>query len=315
MKVAPKLPEPEDKASRPDASQSASGAGENQAPDQLRSRGVDSRYDGSPADPAVHDRWPASPLGKLTESQEFELVSSVLPRRYNPVSVQVGSLGGRDLMGETEAAVKVIVGDMPSTEAGVCHVRADPVALPFGERSIDLALLAHALDFSANPHQVLREVDQTLAPDGHIVIVGFNPLSLFGLRKAFGRLVRRDRRTPWGGSWLRSSRVQDWLTLLGYEITAGKRCMYALPFQSQRLVEKFDFLERAGNRWWPRFGAIYVVVARKREIAGTPLALKKSRRRKIGSRITAPVTRGANANTGATRGQILVWPHQRNDTR
>ncbi len=240
------------------------------------------------------------------------MVAASLPRLYNPVCVQIGSLGGRDLMGSTEAALKVVIANAQPANADsddVVQVKADPTALPFGERSVDLALLVHALDFSSEPHQVLREIDQTLAPDGHVVILGFNPLSLFGLRRLVSRLFRRGRNTPWSGSWLRLSRVQDWLTLLGYESTAGVRSVYVPPFQSQRIVDRFEFMEKAGNRWWPRFGAVYVIVARKREIVGTVLPAWQRKRRKLGQQLTSPVTRGAGTSTQSTNKTIIRWPH------
>lgn len=254
------------------------------------------------------------------------MVAASLPRLYNPVCVQIGSLGGRNVMASTEAVLKVVLASADAIrqssaheraskdgaqepEAGaVTHVVADPTALPFGERSVDLALLVHALDFSGEPHQVLREVDQILAPDGHVVIVGFNPLSLFGLRGLVGKLFRKRRSTPWSGSWLRLSRVQDWLTLLGYESTAGVRSVYVPPIQSRRIAGKFEFLEKAGNRWWPRFGAVYVIVARKREIIGTPLPAWRRKRRKIGQRIAAPVTRDVAGNSRSSNRTVVPWP-------
>jgi len=85
------------------------------------------------------------------------------------------------------------------------------------------------------------------------------------------------------------------------------RSIYTLPIQSQRVIEKFEFLEKAGNRWWPRFGAVYVIVARKREIAGTPLPAWRTRRRKIGQRIGAPATRDAGTSSQSSSATIVPW--------
>jgi len=59
--------------------------------------------------------------------------------------------------------------------------------LPFASQSIDLLVLPHALEFADDPHHVLREVERVLMPEGQLVISGFNPISLWGLRQAVGR--------------------------------------------------------------------------------------------------------------------------------
>ena len=56
-------------------------------------------------------------------------------------------------------------------------------ALPFPSDSIDLVVLPHSLEFAPDPHLMLREVERVLRPEGRIVITGFNPASLWGLRQ------------------------------------------------------------------------------------------------------------------------------------
>ncbi|HEY9065610.1 MAG TPA: methyltransferase domain-containing protein, partial [Burkholderiaceae bacterium] len=64
-------------------------------------------------------------------------------------------------------------------------------ALPFDTNSLDLVVLPHALELARDPHLALREVDRVLRPEGRVVIVGFNPGSLWGLRQRWGRLRQR----------------------------------------------------------------------------------------------------------------------------
>ena len=45
-------------------------------------------------------------------------------------------------------------------------VAHDFSALPFATQSLDLVVLPHVLEFSAEPHQVLREVERVLIPEG-----------------------------------------------------------------------------------------------------------------------------------------------------
>jgi len=64
-------------------------------------------------------------------------------------------------------------------------------ALPFPEASLDLVVLPHTLELSADPHHVLREVERVLVPEGRVVVAGFNPNSFWGLCQSRSRLMGR----------------------------------------------------------------------------------------------------------------------------
>jgi len=150
---------------------------------------------------------------------------------------------------------RVLAGPGPAST-----VRCDPAQLPFPAASVDLLTLPHTLDFHADPRQVLREAERVLVPEGRILITGFNPWSLWGAT----RLYRRRHGMPWQGHFLSLPRVKDWLALLGLEPAGGRIACYAPPFASGAWLERFDFMEFAGNRWWPVGGALYCLEAVKR---------------------------------------------------
>jgi len=141
------------------------------------------------------------------------------------------------------------------------QVAADLTYLPVASQSVDLLLLPHVLEFSDNPHQILREVERVLMPEGHLVIAGFNPFSLWGLKRFFNRECGDY---PWNGHFIALPRVKDWLALLGFEVTGGRLCCYAPPFASAQWRERFDFMDDAGDRWWPLAGGVYFLQAKKR---------------------------------------------------
>jgi SAM-dependent methyltransferase len=78
----------------------------------------------------------------------------------------------------------------------------DFAALPFPANSLDLVALPHTLELHADPHATLREVERVLVPEGRVVICGFNPASLWGLRQQRARLYRR---LGWGELFLPGS--------------------------------------------------------------------------------------------------------------
>lgn len=135
--------------------------------------------------------------------------------------------------------------------------------LPFATQSLDLVVLPHVLEFAAEPHQVLREVERVLIPEGRLIVCGFNPASLWGARQAAGRLSGAHF-LPQDGEFISVPRLKDWLKLLNMEVNRGHFGCYAPPCASQKWLERFDFMEKAGDRWWPYLGAVYMVQAIKR---------------------------------------------------
>ncbi len=117
------------------------------------------------------------------------------------------------------------------------------------------------LEFADEPHAVLREVDRVMMPEGRLVLLGFNPWSLWGLRSALGP---GRRYVPWNGSFVSLLRVKDWLALLGFEVSAGRLVAYAPPIDSPGVLRRFGFMEPAGDRWWAVGGAVYMLQAIKR---------------------------------------------------
>lgn len=142
---------------------------------------------------------------------------------------------------------------------------ADPLQLPLAGQSVDLLALPHGLEFTPDPRHVLREAERVLMPEGQIVISGFNPLSLWGLRH---RLIRERRRrlagAPWDARFIGLLRLKDWLQLLGFELNGGRFGCYVPPLRSAHWLGRLGFMESAGARWWPILGGVYVVRAVKR---------------------------------------------------
>ena len=138
---------------------------------------------------------------------------------------------------------------------------ADPLQLPLASQSVDLVVLPHVLESHDHPHEVLRETERVLMPEGQVVISGFNTGSLWRLRQVFSG---RHRSAPWDLKFIGLLRLRDWLRVLGFELNGGKFGCYAPPFGEKLWLERFAFMEQAGSRWWPIAGGIYVVRAVKR---------------------------------------------------
>ena len=178
-------------------------------------------------------------------------------------------------------------------------VAADPLQLPLASQSVDMVALPHVLEFHHNPHDVLREVERVLMPEGHVVLSGFNTLSLWRLRQLF---TGRDAGSPWDARYIGLLRLRDWLRVLGFELNGGKFGCYAPPFRQQRWLDRFAFMEKAGARWWPLTGGIYVVRAVKR-VHGMRIVTPAWRQERARRRALAPITQQTQRNTPQENGR------------
>lgn len=135
--------------------------------------------------------------------------------------------------------------------------------LPFGDQSVDLLLLPHVLEFAEDPHQVLREADRILRPEGRLFVTGLNPLSLWRARQSMperlgGRFMPREVR------FLGLPRLRDWVRLLSFEIESERYGCYRPASSAQTWLDRTAFMEELGDRFWPICGAVYLLSAVKR---------------------------------------------------
>lgn len=137
-------------------------------------------------------------------------------------------------------------------------------SLPFPSNSLDLVVLPHALELARDPHETLREVERVLVPEGKVIIVGFNPASLWGLWHRLGRWGVKSATVLPQGEFIAYWRLRDWLRLLGLEVETGGFGCYRPVLKSERMLERFAWMDHAGDRWWPVLGAVYFIVAVKR---------------------------------------------------
>src|SRR5262245_12665848 len=199
--------------------------------------------------------WFSTPLGSYLLDTELGYFDQELADVFGFNAIQLG-LPDYDFLRSNRMPSRYVAG--PHGKVGL---RADLTALPVQTASADLVVMPHVLEFSSNPHQVLREVSRILMPEGHVVIAGFNPWSLWGMRRARSR---GHSVVPWSGDFINLPRLKDWMALLGFELSGGRMRCYSPPFTSEKWLRRFGFMEAAGDRWWPFAGGIYFLHAIKR---------------------------------------------------
>ena len=220
--------------------------------------------------------WFATPPGRYLLAWERARFDAAVANLFGYHALQLGlpeldTLRDNRMPHRWLALPEEMAGTPVAPARGVALV-THAAALPFGANSLDLLVLPHTLEFSADPHHVLREVERVLVPEGRVVISGFNPLSLWGLRRWRARWAERlgcggepaPRLLPESGDFIGPWRVRDWLRLLSFELESESMGCWRPPTHSEKWLQRCAWMDRAGARWWPLFGAVYFLVAVKR---------------------------------------------------
>ena len=229
-------------------------------------------------------RWLCYPLGQRLLAQESAQLSGVLPTLFGYHLLQVGGYGGGELLSHSRISHHMVLEESgwslprPWCSGQPGRLRGSADQLPLASDSLDVVLLPHVLEFHEHPHQVLREVERTLIPEGHVVILGFNPFSLWGLTRA---LRGWQRQMPWCGQFRSSTRVRDWLALLCFDTVHAGNYFFRPPLHHSGVMERLSFIERIAQRWWPFLGGGYLLVARKRVATITPIRPRWQPRRRL----------------------------------
>ena len=225
-------------------------------------------------------QWYCSRLGEKLQQREQGLLSQVLPNLFGYHLLQLGRPMEADLLSTSRIPHRMVMKDvfpLPHT-AGEETFLGESDILPIATDSLDVILLPHTLEYVDRPHEVLREAERTLIPEGHLVILGFSPWSLFGLRRLFAGWRNIS---PWCGHFYSTLRLRDWLALLGFDTVLVRHYFFRPPLQNDGIMRRLSFLERAGERYWPLLGGGYLLVAKKRIATLTPIKPRWRSRRSL----------------------------------
>ena len=203
--------------------------------------------------------WLQTPPGRYLLAWEQSQVDAAVTDLFGFHALQLG-LPELDGLQANRMSHRWLAGRGP-----VCDVQCDFDALPFGNDSLDLVLLPHSLELAPDAHALLREVERVLRPEGRLIVFGLNPASLWGLRQKLGRFRRRgEPYIPRDGNFIGYWRLRDWLKLLSFDVEAARFGAYRPPLRTEAWLDRLQWVELVGSRWWPVLGAVYFIQAVKR---------------------------------------------------
>ncbi|QAX81824.1 class I SAM-dependent methyltransferase [Candidatus Pseudomonas adelgestsugas] len=200
---------------------------------------------------AAHE-WLAGPIGKFLLDEERRMLEDELSRFFGSYLVHYGP-SSQTLPVTAQVQHNVYLGaPLPGVEI-VCEEQAWPLR----ENAADVVLLQHGLDFCISPHGLLREAASSVRPGGHLLIIGINPWSSWGLRHLFAHDGMRQARC------ISPSRVGDWLNLLNFALEKCRFGCYRPPLESTKWQYRLVGWERRLSVWQLCGGGFYLLVARK----------------------------------------------------
>lgn len=169
------------------------------------------------------ESWYARESSQYLLQATRHAVQDLLDTSFGYHILQLGVKGEQPLFESSPINHRIYAADRP-TEGVAVVAHADE--LPLDSDSIDTVIAHHCLEFAANPHQVLREIQRVLTPQGQLLVVGFNPYSLLGASSYLRGLSSKSlwhRHQP-----VSENRLTDWLHLLGCEVQDKIR-LYSVP--------------------------------------------------------------------------------------
>ena len=204
--------------------------------------------------------WFKSPLGQYLLNLEYGYINPVVMDTFGFYAIQMGNFD-IDFLDHSRIPNKF------SLNSNHADLMASNEALPFEEASVDLIIAPHILEQMAEPYELLKEIHRVLMPEGRLIISGFNPMSLWGIK----RLLSFDIDYPWNTKFIPLSKIKEWLPIIGLEMVEGRMGCYVPPIQQSSWLKKLHTMEKLGDRWWPMLGGFYFLVIQKRVHGMTPI--------------------------------------------
>lgn len=209
-------------------------------------------------------------MGENLLNAETGVLTSLLDKHYGKHVILIGVPHQSELLSATSIPCHSMLSPLYSRENTLRSIESDFRELPILTGTIDLVMLPHTLELLDNPRQLLVEACRIVKPEGLIVIIGFNPLSAWGLYKVF----TKKNEPPWIGNFIASRDIKNWLKLADFEMEQHRSILFRPPTKRQGLYKKLHFLEGVGKKFLPSLGGVYILLARAKVIPLTPIRWK-----------------------------------------
>ena len=256
------------------------------------------------------ESWYTRDNGQYLLATTREAVDGVLDTAFGYHLLQTGCTRGHALFSNSPINHRIYAAE--KIGAGI-NLLALADELPLESDSIDTVIAHHTLDFADNPHQVLREIQRVLTPQGQLLLIGFNPHSLRGIG---ARLCGLSRKSLWHRhAAVSEKRLTDWLHLLGCEVQDCTR-LGALPLLGRGAMRHWLMrLVSWSNRHNLPGGSVYILHAIKQVSAvHRPRRQWQLRRQRLMGLVPKPAPAPTPTPYRPTRGGTASQQHNGDNT-
>jgi SAM-dependent methyltransferase len=215
------------------------------------------------------DNWLNKHPGLSVLEAEQNILASLLSKNHGKNLLLIGAPSQYCLFKDAAPNYKVILSPLINKYKHIKYIECGFHELSILSGSVDTVILPHTLEFIDFPRQLLTEACRVIKPGGNIIIMGFNPCSLWGFKKGWGK----NKMMPWSGHFIFPHIIKKWLNLLDFEFIRKDMLMFRPPLQNPKIFNKLKFLEWIGRKGNVFFGGIYAITAKAKVIPLTPIRL------------------------------------------
>lgn len=138
-------------------------------------------------------------------------------------------------------------------------VLTEETQLPLANKSVDFALVVHALEFTAHPREMIQEVWRVLTDGGRLIIVVPNRTSIWA----------RMEKTPFGqGHSYNLFQLNQFLKENSFTLLRTENALYIPPSSSRLFLSTASAWEKIGHQWFQKLSGVLIVEASKQVYAG-----------------------------------------------
>ena len=205
--------------------------------------------------------WFKSKTAKKLIEQEKIIVNKFIEDKFGYFAIQIGG-AFTDFLEHSRITKHLF------NEGIFKNISFDASSIPISKESIDLIICPHFIEQGYNK-EMFDEFFRIIIPEGHLIIISFNPYSFAGIKNFFSFSMR----PPWNSKFISMSLIQKQLKESGFSISEAKIINYQ-PLCSNDNYFFNSNLESIGDRWLPLFGNVFLIVAQKKVISLTPIKPK-----------------------------------------
>lgn len=216
------------------------------------------------------DHWLLQPLGNKLLEAEKKLMPKLTKHFYGKNVLLIGVPHQKKLLHVDSIPYHILLSPLFNKNHPIPYIESEFIELPIASGSVDLVIVPHTLEYLDNPRKLLMEACRIVKPEGHIIIFGFNPYSLWGLRRKF----TTERAMPWINNFIAPQTVKKWLRLADFELRKQEYLLFRPPLQNlENLYKSLKLIEWIGNKFWAPLGGVYMIIAKAKVIPLTPIKI------------------------------------------